>query len=336
MSGSDIRQRTGFRIAVLILLGCFCLAAFLFSMRCGSLNLSCISILEKLLAADGSTEWLILYHIRLPRVLLGGLVGAALALSGAILQGVMRNPLAAPGIIGVSSGGALTAVGILLLLPQFSELLVPAAFLGALATAVLVYALAWKGGIQPVRLILSGVAVASMLSALVSMLLLFNSERAVVVLDFMIGSLSAKSWTQVRLIWPYIVCGAFASFLLARSLNILALGDEVAAGLGLRVELMRVILLALSALLAAASVSVVGLLGFVGLIAPHVVRLMIGSDCRYLLPGAALFGAGMLVCCDTVGRIAMDPVELPAGIILALLGPPFFLYLLRRSADHEA
>ena len=133
-----------------------------------------------------------------------------------------------------------------------------------------------------------------------------------------------------------MAAGLAAALFLSRRLNILALGDEVAAGLGLRVELMRVILLALSALLAAASVSVVGLLGFVGLIAPHVVRLMIGSDCRYLLPGTALFGSGMLVCCDTVGRIAMDPVELPAGIILALLGPPFFLYLLRRSADHEA
>lgn len=248
----------------------------------------------------------------------------------------MRNPLASPGIIGVSAGGALTAVAIMLLLPQFAGLLVPSAFCGALATAVLVYALAWKGGIQPVRLILSGVAVASMLSALVSVMLLFNSERAVVILDFMIGSLSAKSWTQIQLVWPYMAGGVIVSLLLAQVLNILVLGDEVATGLGLRVELMRVILLALSALLAAASVSVVGLLGFVGLIAPHIVRLMIGSDYRYLLPGSVLFGAGMLVWCDTVGRMALDPVELPVGIILALLGPPFFLYLLRRSDGHEA
>ena len=175
-----------------------------------------------------------------------------------------------------------------------------------------------------------------MLSALVSVMLLFNSERAVVILDFMIGSLSAKSWTQIQLVWPYMAGGVIVSFLLAQVLNILVLGDEVATGLGLRVELMRVILLALSALLAAASVSVVGLLGFVGLIAPHIVRLMIGSDYRYLLPGSVLFGAGMLVWCDTVGRMALDPVELPVGIILALLGPPFFLYLLRRSDGHEA
>lgn len=336
MIGGDIRQRLGFRIVVLLLLALFAVSALLCAMRCGSRELSYARIIETLWNADGGTDFLILYYIRLPRVVLGAMVGASLALSGAILQGVMRNPLASPGIIGVSAGGALTAVAIMLLLPQFAGLLVPSAFCGALATAVLVYALAWKGGIQPVRLILSGVAVASMLSALVSVMLLFNSERAVVILDFMIGSLSAKSWTQIQLVWPYMAGGVIVSLLLAQVLNILVLGDEVATGLGLRVELMRVILLALSALLAAASVSVVGLLGFVGLIAPHIVRLMTGSDYRYLLPGSVLFGAGMLVWCDTVGRMALDPVELPVGIILALLGPPFFLYLLRRSDGHEA
>lgn len=336
MIGGDMRQRPGFRIVVLLLLALFAVSALLCAMRCGSRELSYARIIETLWNADGGTDFLILYYIRLPRVVLGAMVGASLALSGAILQGVMRNPLASPGIIGVSAGGALTAVAIMLLLPQFAGLLVPSAFCGALVTAVLVYALAWKGGIQPVRLILSGVAVASMLSALVSVMLLFNSERAVVILDFMIGSLSAKSWTQIQLVWPYMAGGVIVSLLLAQVLNILVLGDEVATGLGLRVELMRVILLALSALLAAASVSVVGLLGFVGLIAPHIVRLMIGSDYRYLLPGSVLFGAGMLVWCDTVGRMALDPVELPVGIILALLGPPFFLYLLRRSDGHEA
>ena len=328
MIGGDMRQRPGFRIVVLLLLALFAVSALLCAMRCGSRELSYARIIETLWNADGGTDFLILYYIRLPRVVLGAMVGASLALSGAILQGVMRNPLASPGIIGVSAGGALTAVAIMLLLPQFAGLLVPSAFCGALATAVLVYALAWKGGIQPVRLILSGVAVASMLSALVSVMLLFNSERAVVILDFMIGSLSAKSWTQIQLVWPYMAGGVIVSLLLAQVLNILVLGDEVATGLGLRV--------ALSALLAAASVSVVGLLGFVGLIAPHIVRLMIGSDYRYLLPGSVLFGAGMLVWCDTVGRMALDPVELPVGIILALLGPPFFLYLLRRSDGHEA
>lgn len=316
------------------LLALLCLAV-LVSLRFGSLRLGFGQILETLWRRSGDIPYQIIFNIRLPRILLGALVGGSLAVSGAILQGVMRNPLAAPGIIGVSAGGGLAGILVMLALPQFGHLLVPAAFVGALATAVLVYLLAWKRGVNPVRLILSGVAVAGMLGAFSSTILLLNADKAGGVLDFSIGTLSARSWPQIRQVWIYMTAGFAAAMLMSNKLNILALGDEVATGLGMRVERIRLLLLATAALLAAASVSVAGLLGFVGLIAPHIVRILIGSDNRYLLPGAALFGALMVVACDTVGRMAMDPSELPVGVIMSLLGPPFFLWLLRRH-NYEA
>lgn len=325
-----LRRTAGFRLTILAILALLLAAALLAGLRFGSLRLDAAEILHTLLSEREGVKYQILWNIRLPRVLLGALVGGSLAVSGAVLQGIMRNPLASPGIIGISSGGGLGGVLVLLALPQFSHLLVPAAFAGALATAFLVYLLAWKRGIDPVRLILSGVAIGSMLGAASSTILLFNAEKVAGILDFTVGSLSTRSWPQFRLVWPYMLSGFLVSWLASSRLNILMLGDEVAAGLGIRVERVRILLLVAAALLAAAAVSVAGLLGFVGLIAPHIVRLLIGSDNRFLVPGAALFGAALVVGCDTIGRMVMDPSELPAGVIMSLLGPPFFLYLLRR------
>lgn len=317
------------KCAVLLVLLILLAGSMLLSLRLGALKLSLSQILDTLWNQPEGIRFQILYNIRLPRILAGALVGAGLAVSGAILQGVMRNPLAAPGIIGVSSGGGLAGILVMLAFPQYSVLLVPAAFLGALVTALLVYMLAWKQGVNPVRLILAGVAVAAMLGAISSAILLFNAEKAGGVLDFTIGSLTARSWKHLHFSAWYLLAGLGLSCLFSEKLNILALGDEVARGLGLQVERVRFIFIALAALLAAAAVSVAGLLGFVGLIAPHIVRMMIGSDNRFLLPGSALFGAFLVTACDTAGRIVIEPSELPAGIIMALLGPPFFLWLLR-------
>ena len=171
-----------------------------------------------------------------------------------------------------------------------------------------------------------------MLGAFSSTILLLNAEQAGGVLDFTIGSLATRSWPQIRQAGPYMAAGLAAALFLSRRLNSLALGDEVAAGLGIRVERTRLLLLTSAALLAASAVSVAGLLGFVGLIAPHIVRIVIGTDNRFLVPGSALFGAAMVVGCDTAGRMVMEPSELPAGVIMSLLGPPFFLWLLRRHS----
>lgn len=324
-----LRSSAG-RIGIILLLAVLLALAVLLSLAVGSLKLSAGEIISTLWNRPDGVNYQILFNIRLPRILLGALVGGCFAVSGTILQGVMRNPLASPGIIGVSAGGGLAGILVMLALPQFGFLLVPAAFCGSLATALLVYLLAWKRGVSPVRLILAGVAVSAMLGAFSSTILLFNAERAGGILDFTIGSLSARSWQQIGQVGGYMAFAFLLAFFFGGKLNILALGDEVATGLGLRVERVRFLLIGTAALLAAAAVSVAGLLGFVGLIAPHIVRMLIGSDNRFLLPASALFGALMVVSCDTVGRIVMEPSELPVGIIMALMGPPFFLWLLRR------
>lgn len=318
------------RGASLVLLLLLLAAAILLSLSVGSLKLPLSEIISTLWNRPEGVNYQILFNIRLPRILLGAMVGGCFAVAGAILQGVMRNPLASPGIIGVSAGGGLAGIIVMLVLPQFGALLVPAAFCGSLATALLVYLLAWKRGVSPVRLILAGVAVSAMLGAFSSTILLFNAERAGGILDFSIGSLSARSWHQIQQVGLYMLSAFLAAFSLGGKLNILALGDEVAIGLGLKTERVRFLLIATAALLAASAVSVAGLLGFVGLIAPHIMRMLIGSDNRFLLPASALFGALMVVSCDTIGRLVMDPSELPVGIIMALMGPPFFLWLLRR------
>ena len=328
---SSLRTTAG-RFAVNFALLALLALVMLVSMRFGSLKLTFAEIVGTLWNRPDGINGQIIFNIRLPRILLGALVGGSLAAAGTILQGVMRNPLASPGIIGVSAGGGLGGILVMLVLPQFGYLLVPAAFGGALVTAVLVYLLAWKRGVNPVRLILAGVAVSAMLGAFSSTILILNAEKAGGVLDFTIGSLSARSWPQIEQVAPYMAAGFAVALMLGQKLNLLPLGDEVATGLGMRVERTRFLLLAVAALLAASAVSVAGLLGFVGLIAPHIVRIVIGSDNRFLIPASALFGGIMVVGCDTVGRMAMDPSELPVGVIMSLLGPPFFLWLLRRHS----
>lgn len=306
-----------------------CLAAVLSIMK-GSVEIPLDEILGAM-AGEQGTHAQILMNIRLPRTIVALLVGVNLALSGAILQAVMKNPLADPHIIGISSGAGLTGIFVMLLLPEYGALVTPAAFLGALGAAILIYILAWKNGIRPVRIILAGVAVSAFLGAGISALMIIYSDRVHSALLFMVGGLSARSWPHVAMLWPYALIGTCLAFLGARHLNILQLGDEMARGLGLRVELTRIVMTAIAALLAASSVSVVGLLGFVGLIVPHAARLMLGTDYRFLLPGAALLGAAVLTASDTVARVAFAPVELPVGILMAALGAPFFLFLLRRE-----
>ncbi|WP_418871709.1 FecCD family ABC transporter permease [Selenomonas bovis] len=315
------------------LLGIFavlaCLAAIVSIMK-GSVEIPLPEILAAL-SGERGTHAQILMNIRLPRTIVALLVGVNLSLSGAVLQAVMKNPLADPHIIGISSGAGLTGILVLLLLPEYGALVTPAAFVGAMGAAVLIYLLAWKNGIRPVRIILAGVAVSAFLGAGISALMILYSDRVHSALMWMVGGLSARSWPHVFMLWPYALAGVFLAFLGARQLNILQLGDEVAKGLGLHVERTRILMTAVAALLAASAVSVVGLLGFVGLIVPHAARLLLGNDYRYLLPGAALLGAAVLTASDTVARLAFAPVELPVGILMAVLGAPFFLFLLRRE-----
>ena len=317
------------KIAIIFLLMIICIVSFLISVGKGSLDINMGQVVRAIFIEKDTVNHQIIWNIRLPRTLVAGLVGICLALSGAILQGVMRNPLAAPNIIGVSSGAGLAAFIIFILFPDYYYLVPLGSFIGALAATLFIYLLSWKNGVNPMRLILAGVAVSSLLGAGISSLMTFYPERVAGVVGFMVGGLSARTWPHFRMLWPYAALGIVLTILFPKRLNILMLGDEIATGLGLRVEKTRLMFIVFASLLAASAVSVVGLLGFVGLIVPHTARLIIGSDYRYLFPATAILGASTVMLCDTVARLVFDPVEIPVGIVMSILGAPFFLYLLR-------
>lgn len=329
------KSSPGYRIFIMIILLALTLLGFLISLNSGSLKFSFSEILKVLFSEEESLARQIIWNIRLPRTLVAVLVGISLSLSGAVLQGVMRNPLAAPNIIGVSSGAGLAAVIIYILIPSFQHLLIPSAFFGAFFTTILVYFIAWKNGVNPLRLVLSGIAVSTFLSAGINTLMVFYPERVQSVIGFMVGGLSSQTWENFSLLWPYTLIGFILVNLMAEKMNILSLGDELATSLGLNVERTRLLFIIIASLLAASAVSIVGLLGFVGLIVPHITRLIIGSNYRYLFPGSALMGAAVILFCDSLGRIIIDPVELPVGIIMAFIGGPFFLFLLRRGFNND-
>jgi iron complex transport system permease protein len=328
---AGLRGRLKYRISLLIFLLLLLVFVTFLSVCIGSSRMSFSEVVNYLFFETDSIGHRILVKIRLPRTLAAGLVGSSLAMAGCLLQGIMRNPLASPNILGVSSGAGLAAVTILILLPDFYYLVTPFAFLGAFTTTVLVYFLAWKGGASPLRLVLSGVAVSSFLSAGSNTLMTLYPDRVHNIIGFMVGSLSAVTWENVYGLWPYALGGFLVANLLAERLNILQLGDETAVSLGLKTERIRLVFIVISSLLAAASVSIVGLLGFVGLIVPHLTRLLLGNNARYLIPGSALTGAIIVMLCDLIGRTILSPIELPVGVIMSLLGAPFFLYLLRRG-----
>ncbi len=276
----------------------------------------------------------IFFDIRLPRVLLAGLVGASLALAGTALQGLFRNPMASPYVLGISAGAALGAVVALIFRIDFAVPVLPAvplaAFAGALAATLLVYSLARiKGRVPVATLLLAGIAMGSFLSAVVSMILVFSEESVANVLFWLMGGLSSADWTGLTLVVPYFVAGVGILIFSARELNALLLGEEASKHLGIDVERLKRRLLFATSLLTAAAVAVTGIIGFVGLIVPHIVRLIVGPDHRLLIPLAGLSGAILLTVMDTFARTVLTQ-EVPVGVISALLGGPFFIYLLRR------
>lgn len=278
----------------------------------------------------------ILFQIRMPRVVLSALVGACLAVSGAVLQGLLRNPLAEPYVLGISSGAALGATLAILFgvgAKAFGFQAVPgAAFLLGMGTTFLVYNLARVGGrVTMTTLLLAGIAVGSLLSALTSLAMVLSGQELHKVIFWLMGGFAGATWSDVKTAFPYMVAGTVPIFFLARELNLLLLGDETARHLGSQVERVRLVLLAAASLVTAAAVSVSGIIGFVGLIIPHGVRMLVGPDHRVLLPAGALVGAIFLVLADTLARTVAGALEIPVGVITALAGAPFFLYLLRRE-----
>ena len=279
---------------------------------------------------------LVVHTFRLPRILLAFLVGMALATSGTIMQGITRNPLADPYLLGVSGGSGLAAVSLIVWLKSVPIYLLPwAAFGGGLMAATAIYLLAWKGGTSsPIRLILIGIALEAVIAAVTTTLLLFGQiqdvQQAYV---WLTGSVYGRNWEHVYALGGWLLVFLPAAILLARQLNTLNLGDDTARGLGLRVEWQRALLMVISVALAAAAVAVAGTIGFVGLVAPHVTRRLVGPSHEGLIPISALFGGALLVLSDLIGRWIIAPSELPIGVITAMIGAPYFLYLLYRNRD---
>ena len=313
-------------LVLLILLAVLCLL----SIAVGSAGYSILEILDAVFREEKSPIKTIVVNLRLPRVILAILIGASLAAAGALLQSVMRNPLADPGTIGVSAGAGTAATTILLLFPNLTASVPLFAFGGAALACVLIYTMAWKEGVDPTRIILSGVAINSVLGAYNSLLQLMNSDSLEGVLAFMNGSLSGRSWYQVRLLSVYAAVGLILAFLCIKSANALQLGDEMAKSLGVKVNGSRVLLSGVAAFLAASTVSVAGMIGFVGLVVPHIARILVGSDYKAMLPTSVVLGAVVLLAADTVGRTIVPGMEIPVGIVMAVCGGPFFLYLLRK------
>ena len=333
-------MKTGWKNAGLVaLLLCLLLGAGLLSLGVGSAQIPPHKVLAALVGKTGQDAvTTIVCNIRLPRLVLAVLVGAALAVAGAAMQGFFQNPMADPYIVGVSSGAALGAtLGMVLRINFWVAGLsaVPIfAFAGALGATFLVYALSIRGGRVPVALLLLvGVAVGALTSAATSLVMLAGNEDTRLILFWLLGSLSSRHWGHVRMILPYVLLGISVIWLHARDLNLLLLGEETAQHTGVDVERVKRIVLAAAALLAAAAVSVSGIIGFVGLIVPHLMRLMIGPDHRRLVPMSALTGALLMVLSDVLARTITAPSEIPIGIITAALGCPFFLLLIARRND---
>jgi len=297
-------------------------------------------LLDRLPFVDITPTWqstvsTIIVDIRLPRVILAGLVGATLAIAGATYQGIFRNPLADPYLIGVAQGASLGAV-IGFLLPVnwqgFGLTIIPVlAFVGAILSTTTVYLLARVGKTLPVTtLILAGVALGALLGSIVSYLIISSGEEMHGIIFWLMGSFSLSQWSEIGIVLPYAAVGTAVIIIFSRVLNVMQLDEEQAQQLGVNVERIKIILLAAATLITAAGVAFVGTIGFVGIIIPHATRLIWGADHRFLLPLSVLTGAIFMVLTDLAARTIMAPTEIPIGVITAICGAPFFLYLLRR------
>jgi len=276
---------------------------------------------------------IIIWNIRLPRIILAGLVGMALSVVGAVFQGIFKNPMADPYVIGISSGAALGATitivsGLSSSFFGFAFITI-GSFLGATFTVFLVYKIAKAGTKLPtVTLLLSGIAISQLWSSLNSILMIFNKDKIEKIIFWVMGSISAASWRQVLLVFPVVIIGSGILYIFSRDLNVMLMGDETAKTLGINTEAIKKILIAVCSLIIGTVVSVSGLIGFVGLIIPHIIRLLIGPDHRLLIPFSALGGTIFLITCDTISRTLLAPSEIPVGAVTALFGTPYFIYLL--------
>jgi len=336
---SQIERRMRQRgILVLSVLGILIIVAFLISMNTGFIRLSPLDVLRTLFGSGTDKERLILFDFRLPRIVISVLIGAGLAVSGCVMQGISRNALADPGILGINAGAGLMVMLFISFYPTTAAapvFLLPAlALIGAVLTAALIYSLAYKHheGLSPTRLLLTGIAVAAGISsAMIVLTLKLNPDEYQFMAKWLAGSIWGTNWKFVLSLLPWILVLLPYVMYKAQVMNVLNLGKPIATGLGARVSKEQLLLLAAAVGLAASSVAVSGGIGFVGLIGPHLARRLVGPKHQMLLPAAALTGSLLVITADTLGRWILQPSEIPTGIVVAVIGAPYFLYLLARS-----
>ncbi len=310
---------------ILLLLG-----LFLFAVNTGSLKVTPGELFSGLFLQYDETVRAI-YDLRFPRIIIAMLGGAAIAVSGVLLQAVMKNPLADPGIIGISSGASLVAVLVAAFLPQLFLIAPLLSFLGGIVAFLLVYSLSYKGGLSPVRIILVGVAVDVMFRGLMTAFNSATGSNYSGAASIVNANITMKTWADVKTLLIYVLLGLIAAMLTARSCDLLALDDNTAVSLGVPVTRNRILISAVAVLLASISTAVIGPISFLGLIAPHIGRLLVGYEHKALIPFSALLGAFILLLADTVGRTIAQPYEISPSILMSVIGGPCFILLLRRS-----
>lgn len=318
----------------LTLLGIAAAAAMLISLLVGGSYLSTSTVLFSLLHPNTQSDATsIVWQLRFPRVCIAGVVGSGLAVAGAVLQGMLRNPLVDPYLTGVSAGAA-AAIAIAIAIGLATPLLPGLGFIAGLATAVIVAALARRGaGIDAQRLILAGVSLSALFSAIVALVLtrLQQGGYAETIIAWLAGSLAGRGWRELWNALPYAVIGLLLALSSVRALNALRLGDVRAAALGVNVDRAQWVILCAASMLTASAVSLSGIVGFIGLIVPHIARRVTGGDARYVIAASLLIGAGLMALADAVSRALLPPLEIPIGVLLAFIGVPTFLYLYLRS-----
>lgn len=324
-----LRKVLGFAVTLVLLL-----LLFLFAVNTGSLKVTPTELFSGLFLQYDETVRAI-YNLRFPRILIAMLGGVAIAVSGVLLQAVMKNTLADPGLIGISSGASLVAVLVMAFLPQLFAVAPLLSFAGGILAFALVYSLSYKGGLSPVRIILVGVAVDAMFRGLMTAFNSATGSNYSGAASIVNANITMKTWTDVRTLLIYVAIGLVAALIVSRSCDLLALEDKTAASLGVSVTKTRILVSLIGVLLASISTAIVGPISFLGLIVPHIARLIVGSGHRALIPYAAILGALTLLLADTVGRTIAQPYEISPSILMAVVGGPFFILLLRRSGKND-
>lgn len=335
MDQSRKKKKTASAALSFIILGVLLAALVFASINIGSLQVSFGELIRGLFV-ERIENVAAIYDLRFPRIVISLFAGAAVAVAGVLFQAVLKNPLADPGIIGISSGASFMAVLVTAFLPALYFFTPLFAFGGGVLAFFLVYSLSWKGGLSPLRIILTGVAVSAMFSGLSDALNSMTGGSSSGVASIVEGNITQKTWEDVQTLLPYVIVGLVLAVLFSKMCNLMTLEDKTARGLGVNVNLMRILISLVAVLLASISTAVAGAVSFLGLIVPHMGRILVGSDHRALVPFSMLAGAFTFLLADTIGRTVAAPYEVSASIIMSVIGGPFFIILLRRSKKYAA